>query len=75
MEDVHFDYSIPNDGLPQFFRNKLEDFPDREAFLVPDPESVDKWGQRLTDLGEGLKIGISWLGGSSIIREKHAQSH
>ena len=65
MEDVHFDYSIPIDGLPQFFRNKLEDFPNRDAFLVPDPESVDKWGKRLTDLGEGLKIGISWFGGGT----------
>ena len=72
IEDVHFDYSIPNDGLPRFFRNKIEDFPDRDAFLVPDPESVDKWGKRLADLGEGLKIGISWLGGTSTIREKQS---
>jgi hypothetical protein len=70
MKDVHFDYSIPIDGLPRFFRNKIEDFPNRDAFLVPDPESVDKWGKRLTDLGEGLKIGISWLGGSSRMHKK-----
>jgi len=37
---------------------------------VPDPESVDKWGKRLTDLGEGLKIGISWLGGASKFHKK-----
>jgi hypothetical protein len=69
-EDVHFDYSIPIDGLPRFFRNKLEDFPNRDAFLVPDPESVDKWGKRLADLGEGLKIGISWFGGTPKIQKK-----
>jgi len=52
VEDVHFDYSIPIDGLPQFFRNKIEDFPSRDGFLVPDPEGVDKWKKRLDDLGE-----------------------
>ena len=70
IEDVHFDYSLPIDGLPRFFRNKIEDFPNRGAFLVPDPASVDKWGKRLADLGEGLKIGISWLGGASTIHKK-----
>ncbi len=71
-EDVHIDYSIPIDGLPSFFRNKIEDFPKRDAFLVPDPATVDKWGKRLTDLGEGLKIGISWLGGLPNIRERNS---
>jgi hypothetical protein len=72
IEDVHFDYSIPIDGLPRFFRNKIEDFPNRDAFLVPDPESVDKWGKRLADLGEGLKIGISWLGGVPKVHKKQS---
>ncbi|MDC0069145.1 tetratricopeptide repeat protein [Gammaproteobacteria bacterium] len=72
IEDVRFDYSLPIDGLPKFFRNKIEDFSNRDAFLVPDPASVDKWGQRLADLGEGLKIGISWLGGASKIHKKHS---
>ena len=37
---------------------------------MPDPESVDKWGKRLADLGEGLKIGISWFGGAPKIQKK-----
>ena len=65
IENVPFDYSIPIDGLPQFFRNKIEDFPRRDAFLVPDPESVDKWNKRLDRLGNGLKIGVSWLAGDA----------
>ena len=72
VEDVHFDYSIPIDGLPQFFRNKIEDFPSRDGFLVPDPEGVDKWKKRLDDLGEGLKIGISWFGGSARLSKKRS---
>ena len=63
IEDIHFDYSIPIDGLPQFFRNNIEDFRGQDAFLVPAHDCVDKWSKRLADLGEGLKVGISWLGG------------
>ena len=69
-EDTHFDYSIPIDGLPRFFRNKIKDFPIRNAFLVPNPECVDKWEKRLADLGEGLKIGISWLAGTPRMQKK-----
>ena len=72
IEDVHFDYSIPIDGLPQFFRNKIEDFPSRDAFLLPDRENVDKWAKRLAGLGEGLKIGISWFGGAPKFRNKQS---
>ena len=43
-----------------------------DLFLVPDPEGVDKWEKRLADLGEGLKIGISWLGGTSRIGEEQS---
>lgn len=60
---VHLDYSIPIGSLPKFFRNRVEDFPERDSFLVPDSKLVEKWTQRLACLGEGLKIGISWRGG------------
>ena len=70
MEDIPFDYSVPIDGLPRFFRTKIDDFSKRDAFLVPDPQDADKWGRRLTDLGKGLKIGISWLGGAPKIHKK-----
>ena len=63
IKDAHLDYSIPIDGLPQFFRNRIEDFPKRNYFLIPCPALVNKWSSRLKNLGEGLKIGISWMGG------------
>ncbi len=62
--DDHIDYSISIDGLPQFFRNHLEDFPKRNSFLLPDPKLVKKWSKRLKAIGDGLKVGISWKGGT-----------
>ena len=64
-EGVRLDYAIPIGGLPKFFRNRIEDFPKRKAFLVANPRLVAIWSQRLAALGEGLKIGISWRGGKT----------
>ena len=59
------DYSLPIGSLPKFFRNRVEDFPSRDSFLVPNPTLAGKWKRRLSDLGEGAKIGISWRGGQT----------
>ena len=65
------DYSLPIGSLPKFYRNRVEDFPARDSFLTPEPRLVHKWQQRLSSLGEGVKIGISWRGGQreSVIRK------
>ena len=64
-EQDPLDYSLPIGSLPKFFRNRIEDFPARDSFLVPDPDRVEEWKQRLSDLGAGKKIGISWRGGQT----------
>ena len=64
-EQGPFDYSLPIGSLPKFFRNRVEDFPERDSFLVPGAELVETWNQRLASLGKGLKIGISWRGGQT----------
>jgi tetratricopeptide (TPR) repeat protein len=65
-ENAPPDYALPIGSLPKFFRNRIEDFPERGAYLTPSPDLVEKWMQRLADLGEGLKIGVSWNHGSNI---------
>ncbi len=50
-------------SLPRFFRNQWEDFPRHMGYLKADPIRVSKWRNRLDNLGEGLKIGVSWRGG------------
>ncbi len=53
------DFFAPMGTPLQFLRKKLEDFPGR-PFLVPDPERVAQYRQRLQALGEGPFVGICW---------------
>jgi tetratricopeptide (TPR) repeat protein len=68
--DVRPDYCLPIGSLPRFFRNHLEDFPKRDAFLVADAKRAAHWKARLDALGKGLKVGISWRGGLPNITER-----
>lgn len=57
------DAQIPAGSLPMLLRRTPQEFPDRRSFLVPDEKLVTFWRDRLTTLGPGLKIGISWRAG------------
>ena len=62
-------WQIFSGDLPALFRRADADFPHQRAYLQADPERVDYWRQRLeADLGPGLKIGISWRGGTAYTR-------
>lgn len=51
-------------------REQLPDFPD--GFLVPDPERVAVWEERLAKLGPKPRIGIYWRSGKqNSARNKH----
>jgi tetratricopeptide (TPR) repeat protein len=58
------DMQIPIGSLPQFFRNNLEEFPRHTGYFAADPERVLYWSGRLQELGPGLKVGLSWRGGT-----------
>jgi Flp pilus assembly protein TadD len=58
------DNTIVLENIPLILRPNLESFPGK-AYLVPDPEKVKDWKQRLKQLGDGLKVGISWRGGAA----------
>jgi tetratricopeptide (TPR) repeat protein len=59
----NIDFQIPIGSLPQFFRPSRESFPARGRFLVADAELTTAWRERLSALGRGLKVGISWRAG------------
>ena len=60
-ESMHdFDRAIPAGSLIRWFRPTLGAFPDRSSFLVPDPERVVAWRERLAALGPGPYVGVSW---------------
>jgi tetratricopeptide (TPR) repeat protein len=58
------DMRIALGSLPKFFRSDLLNFPQQRAYLQPDNRKVALWRERYYNLGTGMKIGISWHGGS-----------
>jgi hypothetical protein len=50
--------------LPRMLRNRDADFPVHAGYLLADPARVAAWRERLSGLGSGLKVGISWRGGT-----------
>jgi tetratricopeptide (TPR) repeat protein len=54
----------PIGSLPRYFRPSRESFPRHTGYLVADPRLVEEYRSRLSCLGSGPKIGISWRGGS-----------
>jgi hypothetical protein len=59
------DVQVSMGSLPLHYRQSLDAFPSRRAYLLPDEEAVSQWQHRLDALGDGLKIGISWRGGEA----------
>lgn len=57
------DFAIPMGSLPGIFRTNVSSFPRHKGYLRAAPERVAHWSARLSELGEGLKVGISWRGG------------
>jgi len=57
------DYQIAIGSLPRIFRLQESSFPEKNAFLQADSARVEHWRERLSALGSGPYIGISWRGG------------
>lgn len=57
------DLEIPAGSVPRFLRRKRGDFPVHDGYLRADEPRVSRWRDRLSRLGPGLKVGISWTGG------------
>lgn len=57
------DFAIPMGSLPGIFRTNAASFPQHSGYLRAAPERIEHWSARLRDLGNGLKVGISWRGG------------
>lgn len=63
------DYEIPAGSLPVRYRRNDADFPSKAGYLVADDNAVRAWSERLAGLGSGLKVGISWRGGTFKTRQ------
>ena len=55
-----FDLHLPMGSLYKHFIDNVLDNKKTEAYLVPDPDRVKYWKERLSSVGEGPYVGISW---------------
>ncbi|HET6327910.1 MAG TPA: tetratricopeptide repeat protein [Planctomycetaceae bacterium] len=58
-----WDSQIAAGSLPRRLRSRFDSFPRHRGYLVPDPNLVQEWRERLGRLGAGLTVGIAWRGG------------
>jgi tetratricopeptide (TPR) repeat protein len=64
LDDLgEIDFQVAAGSLPPRFRRSRDAFPAR-PFLRADPRKVERWRAELDRLGPGLKVGVSWRGGS-----------
>ncbi len=64
LQIAPIDMQIPIGSLPLHFRRTRADFPRHSGYLHAEPSRIAAWRERLAALGPGLKIGISWQGGT-----------
>lgn len=64
------DFHLPAGDLPGFFRRSLADFPVHQGYLRTDAGKSARWRAWLESLGPGLKIGVSWRGGTPATRRR-----
>lgn len=61
IEDLSvLDFWAPMGSLLRQYRPSAESFPNRERFLVADPERVAHWRQVLETAPKGPKVGLLW---------------
>jgi tetratricopeptide (TPR) repeat protein len=51
-------------SLPRYFRRSADKYRRHNGYLVADPERLDRWREQLACMGDGLKIGVAWRGGT-----------
>lgn len=58
----NFTHKVALGSLGKFYRNNLSQFPGT-PYINPTRASEETWRAKLAELGDGPKIGISWMGG------------
>lgn len=51
--------------LPRYLRNTASHFPDHNGYIRADAERIRYWQTRLKAMGPGIKLGLSWRGGTN----------
>lgn len=61
---LDIDAAIAFGSLPTLFRRTPEDFPAHDGYIKAHPAKKREMRERLDALGDGLKIGLAWKGGT-----------
>ena len=56
------DEQVAFGSLPRFFRRQKDDFPMRRVYFVADDDRIERWTNRLSEIGAAPKIGVLWQG-------------
>lgn len=64
------DWQIAIGSLPPIVRPDIESFPHNPQFLIPNPEKVKIFRQRLSPVRKVLTVGIAWRSGLLQLRRK-----
>jgi tetratricopeptide (TPR) repeat protein len=51
-------------SLPRYFRRSADEYRRHNGYLVANREQLGRWRDQLAGMGEGLKIGVAWRGGT-----------
>lgn len=70
MADDSFDQRSYIGSLPRYLRASVSQFPQHDGYLRADAERIAYWGDRLAALGPGLKVGLSWRGGTASTQQQ-----
>jgi tetratricopeptide (TPR) repeat protein len=66
-----FDFHLPTGDLHKHFLTEITRNSGASAFLIPDPVRINFWKNRLSSLGSGPYVGISWK--SSLMSDERLQ--
>jgi hypothetical protein len=58
------DFCVLSPDLLYYFRGDDRLWGQTRSYLVPAPDLLDRWRQRVAMLGPGFKVGISWRSGA-----------
>ncbi len=58
------DFQVACGSAPRYLRPDIDHFPARAGYLIADEQARQIWRERFGQLGKGLKVGISWRGGT-----------
>lgn len=68
IKEANIDYQIPMGSICKFYRRNAENFPSEpRGYLKSDPDLTAEIKARYANLGDGMKVGISWRSGNPIV--------